>query len=263
MIHKSIKRLINLIISHNWEGKLRIDNLIIEIIENNFSDEEVDDLIDKYADTKTSQFSKLINAINLTNKDNDFQKIILEEKYDGYYIQKKLNDENVSRKYDEVIKIIDKIGNPSESKGVLYEKFCKLFLIDLGINSELTRASNDKGIDILGKFKANLPDEIGKLVFSDDIYLLVQTKYTDRKIDTPVIRKLVGDSLFIRFDELDYIEIKHNAFHLVVFSHSGFTQPAIDFAKKNKIKLFDSVKIAHIISEKPEKQWDCLAILQG
>lgn len=262
MVNKSTQHIINLLISHDWIGNLRIDKVIIDVVINNFAEEEIDDLIDKYSDTSTQYFRKLIQGINTTNNNNNFQKIILEERYDGFYIEQKLKDKLVTEKYKEVIQFIEKIGNPDvRNKGILYERFCKTFLNDLGICSELTKASNDKGIDILGSFKANLPDEIGKLVFNDDIYLLIQTKYFKTKIDTPVIRKLVGDSLFIRFDELEYVEIKHNAFHLIVFSHNGFTIPAIKFAERNKIKLFDSVKIAHIISERPNKNWKCLSIM--
>ncbi|GGD30912.1 hypothetical protein [Flavobacterium orientale] len=60
------------------------------------------------------------------------------------------------------------------------------------------------------------------------------------------------------FDELDYVDIRHNAFYLIVFSHNGFTQPAKDFAFKNKIMIFDSTQLAHIISEDPNKDWKCL-----
>lgn len=257
------KDIINKIISHNWDGRIRIDKLIIQIILKNYDYEIVEDLTDKYADTSTRYFKKLINGIIETNNNNDFIKIILEEDYDGFYIEQKYNDDFISNKYAEAIELIEKIGKPNiKNKGVVYEKFCKIFLNDLGIKSELTRGSNDKGIDIIGSFNANLPDEIGKIVFNDDIYMLIQTKYFNKKIDTPVIRKLVGDSLFIRFDELEYTQIKHNAFHLIVFSHNGFTVPAIKFAEKNKIKLFDSTKIAHIISEKPQKVWKCLEIFK-
>lgn len=258
------KDIVNKIISHSWNGRVRIDKLIIQVIIENYDFEIVEDLTDKYADTGTKYFRQLIASINETNKNNDFIKIILDEGYDGYYIEQKHQDDLISKKYAEAIGVIDEIGSPKrKNKGVLYEKFCKIFLNDLGINADLTKGSNDKGIDIIGSFNANLPDEVGKIVFNDDIYLLIQTKYYNKKIDTPVIRKLVGDSLFIRFDELEYSQIKHNAFHLIVFSHYGFTLPAVKFAEKNKIKLFDSTKIAHIISEKPQKKWKCLEIFKS
>lgn len=88
---------------------------------------------------------------------------------------------------------------------------------------------------------------------NEKIYLLIQTKYFKQSIDTPVIRKLLGDSLFIRFDELEYLTIKHKAVQLIVFSYVGFNQPSKDFAFKNKVKAFDSRHIAPIISEKPGK----------
>lgn len=256
-----VNDIVNLIISYNWSGSIIIEDIILEISYELISDVEIrEKIIDDYADAKSKNFQKLIKHIESVNKSNiAFQKITIDERIDGYYIEKQKGNPLHSNKYNEVINLINRFEN-EKSKGVVYEEFCKLFLEDLGISCNLTAVTNDKGIDILGKFKVKLSEEIGDLVFNEEIYLLIQTKYFNKKIDTPVIRKLVGDSLFIRFDELEYIEIKHNAFHLIVFSHLGFTEPAKKFADKNKIKLFDSTNIAHIISEKPEKDWKCLKI---
>jgi HJR/Mrr/RecB family endonuclease len=253
--------IVNLIISYDWSGSIIIEDLILEISYKLISDAEIrEKVIDDYADEKSKNFQKLIRQIESVNKSNNaFQRINLTERVDGYYLEKQNENPLHGKKYNEVINLInafEKLNN----KGVVYENFCKLFLEDLGISCKLTAKTNDKGIDILGSFKIKLSEEIGDLVFNEEIYLLIQTKYFNKKIDTPVIRKLVGDSLFIRFDELEYIEIRHNAFHLIVFSHLGFTEPAIKFAEKNKIKLFNSTNIAHIISEKPEKKWTCLEI---
>ncbi|KQK25075.1 hypothetical protein AR438_13150 [Chryseobacterium aquaticum] len=255
-----IHDIVNQIISYDWSGFEKIDVLLIDVLSAKYTGDYLYELMDKFADVNTIHFRKLIKAIISINKDNIFIKINLEERLDGYYLQKKNSDINISKKYEEVISIINNIEQKGKRKGVLFEKFCQNFLIDLGISAINTRVSNDKGIDILGSYPINLPDNIGKLVFNDEIYLLVQTKYFNKKIDTPVIRKLVGDSLFIRFDELEYIDIKHNAFHLIVFSHNGFTEPAIEFAKRNKIMTFDSIQLAHIISEDPNKDWSCLKI---
>lgn len=257
-----VNDIVNLLISYNWSGSIIIEDVILDMSYNLISDAEIrEKIIDDYADAKSKSFIKLIRQIESVNQSNlAFQKIILEEKTDGFYIEKQKENPSHSRKYEEVINLINKFDN-EQNKGVVYEDFCKLFLEDLGINCKLTARTNDKGIDILGSFKVKLSEEIGDLVFNEEIYLLIQSKYFNKKIDTPVIRKLVGDSLFIRFDELEYIEIRHNAFHLIVFSHQGFTEPAIKFANKNKIKLFDSTNIAHIISEKPEKNWQCLKIV--
>lgn len=255
----NVNDIVNLIIGYNWSDFTKVEDIVLEMSYDLITDATTrEKVIDEYADSGTKTFSKLINHIKYVNDSNQlFQKLILEERIDGCYLLKQEENQTHSAKYKEVITLINNIDK-QKNKGVIYEEFCKLFLKDLGIHCKLTPKSNDKGIDILGSFKATFPEEITDLVFNEKIYLLVQTKYFNKKIDTPVIRKLVGDSLFIRFDELEYIEIRHNAFHLIVFSHLGFTDPAIKFAERNKIKLFDSTKIAHIISEKPSKNWSCL-----
>jgi len=253
---------VNLIISYNWEGKILLDNLVIDISHSLIKDLDVREfVIENYGDCRNKNFTRLIKQIESVNEFNsEFQKIIICEEIDGYYLEKSKPDDLQSQKYYEVIQFLDSIDS-KKNKGMIYEDFCKLFLQDLGIDCKKTAVTNDKGIDILGSFRVRLSEEIGELVFNEEIYLLIQTKYFNKKIDTPVIRKLVGDSLFIRFDELEYLEIRHNAFHLIVFSHKGYTEPAIQFAKKNKIKLFDSIKIAHIISEQPDKDWKCMNII--
>lgn len=258
----SPKNVLNLLISHHWNGLERIDSLLITVFYNNFEKYDLELACEKYCDINTSQFKRLINCIESVNRENSFKKIEIIEEYDGFYVEKVSNDILVTEKYKEVCSIFDKIESLTmNSRGTYYEKFCKLFISDLGIDTEVTRASNDKGIDVLGKYKANFPKGLTQLVFSDEIYLLIQTKFYNKPIDTPVIRKLVGDSLFIRFDELEYINIRHNAFHLIVFSHKGFTEPAKDFAKRNKVMTFDSIQVAHIISEEPNNNWKCLSVL--
>lgn len=247
----------NLLISYHWDGKKRLDEVLLEVFYKNFYNDDLNILCEKYCDQNTTFFKRLIKHIEIININNSFKKIELFEELDGFYVVKTNENESITSKYEEAIKIIKQIEK-SKNKGRTYENFCKLFLSDLGINSKVTRASNDKGIDILGSYRVDFPDFITKLIFNEDIYLLIQTKFYNKPIDTPVIRKLVGDSLFIRFDELDYVDIRHNAFHLIVFSHNGFTQPAKDFALKNKIMIFDSTQLAHIISEDPNKDWKCL-----
>lgn len=249
----------NLLISYHWDGKKRLDEVLLEVFYKNFCDDDLNTLCEKYCDQNTVFFKRLIKQIRIINIDNSFKKIELFEDLDGYYVVKTNENEFITSKYEEAVKIIKQIEK-SKNKGRLYEKFCKLFLSDLGINTTVTKASNDKGIDIIGSYKVDFPDFITKLVFNEDIYLLIQTKFYNKPIDTPVIRKLVGDSLFIRFDELDYADIRHNAFHLIVFSHNGYTEPARTFASKNKIMIFDSTQLAHIISENPNKSWKCLEI---
>lgn len=257
-----IKSIINIIISTSWDGKIRIDDLIVEKIY--YSDRltiDKDLLLDELGDCNTVSFEKLIKTLQtILIVNENFNKIELFEELDGFYIQKKHTNSNVDDKFSQVINFINSIES-NNNKGVAYELFCKAFLEDLGIKCMSTKSSGDKGIDILGSYHSDLKDNVANLVFNEKIYLLVQTKYFASSIDTPVIRKLVGDSLFIRFDELEYLNIKHNAVHLIVFSHNGFTSPALEFAKRNKVKTFDSTHIAHIISEEPEKLWNCLKIV--
>lgn len=259
---KDIRSVIDIIISSTWYGKERIDDLIIKIVYNSPSLQiDRDLLLDELADSSTNAFEKLVKIVQSTIEENkNFNKIQLFKEVDGIYIQKQHKNIKVDTKYDEVIQVINDFEN-EKNKGIIYEKFCQAFLEDLGIKCSSTKASGDKGIDIQGSYLVNFKDDIANLVFNEEIYLLVQSKYFAGPIDTPVIRKLVGDSLFIRFDELEYLTIRHNAVHLIVFSHNGFTQPAKDFAKKNKVKIFDSRHVAHIISEKPDKRWKCLLIV--
>jgi HJR/Mrr/RecB family endonuclease len=262
MTIKLIKKIVNNIISVHWLGKVKVDDLIVSKL-NEICDKTIDsdEVLKELGDPNSKSFEKFIKAFKIIIAQNHvFSTVIIYDELDGIYIEKKHNDKNIDLKYKEVINFINDIEK-TYNKGINYEKFCKFFLEDLGIKCETTNVSGDKGIDILGSYFANIDDDVANLVFYEHIYMLVQTKYFSSQIDTPVIRKLVGDSIFIRFDELDYLTIKHNAVHLIVFSHNGFTQPARDFADKNKVKTFDSTDIAHIIAAKPYKDWKCLKLV--
>ncbi|KFF24115.1 hypothetical protein [Chryseobacterium vrystaatense] len=180
-----VNEIVNLIISHDWSGPKIIEDLIVDISYRSISNAEIrEKVIDEYADIKSKTFKKLIKHIESVNLSNSyFQKIILEEKIDGYYVEKCKHSPSHSIKYNEAITLINEFEN-QQNKGVIYEEFCKIFLEDLGINCNLTANTNDKGIDILGSFKVKLSEEIGDLVFNEEIYLLIQTKYFNKKIDT-------------------------------------------------------------------------------
>lgn len=137
-------------------------------------------------------------------------------------------------------------------KGEFYEKFCTLFLEDMGLTAQKTKSSGDKGIDIIAFYPINLPNRIVNFFLDENIYLLAQAKFYSAPVDTPTIRKLVGDSLFVRFDRLEYLPIAHNAFHLSVFSHSGYTKLAKEFAKNNKVLLFTSEDIIDFVCNEQE-----------
>lgn len=258
---KEIRQFIDLLFSHQWEGKSRIDYLILKIIEHSsiYSHSDKERYIDSLVDLNSRGFDVLIREIRKKIEQNvDCPVISLTEEADGYFVEKTLGDHNGL--YQDVIRRIESYESFGKKKGEWFERFCIAFLIDFGISCKSTQSSNDKGIDIFGSYKTSLNCNVGKLIINEEIYVLGQAKYFSEKVDTPVIRKLVGDTIFIRFDELEYVEIKHNAVHLMVFSRNGFTDPASEFAKKNKIELFDKSRIAHLIANNPSIKWRCLNV---
>lgn len=166
----SPKNILNLLISYHWNDSKRIDEVLIEVFYINFKEYDLEEACEKYCDCNTQYFKKLISCIENVNEQNLFKKIEIFDELDGYYVKKVSNDVLVTLKYKEVCSIFEEIEK-RKNKGTLYEQFCKLFVSDLGIETEVTKASNDKGIDILGNYTANFSKNITKLIFSDDIYL--------------------------------------------------------------------------------------------
>jgi len=241
---------------------LLIDWIInnLKFLENELNYElSKDDIFDNFSDESSKSFSKLVRELEVHKKSQKrISRINLLKEPDGYYIN--LNtlgkDTNISISY-KMINSISKIEKQEKmKKGLFYENFCSKFLNDLGLESKITKASGDKGIDIKAKYKTKLEKKLSPLIFDDHIYLLAQAKFFNTKVDTPVLSKLLGDSILLRFDEFDYLDIAHNAFHLLVFSHKGFTSPALEYAKKKKIMTMDSEQIISIIaSDENPKDW--------
>lgn len=253
-----IKSFATRLIGYQWIGEIRLDLLCLEIIENSDSIKNKERYHDSFSDASSKNYDKLIKELNLIIKDNEDCPILkIHDKFGCELIESIGTNKNDT--FNTVISLIDEIGTRN-NKGVEFEKFCIQFLIDVGISAKPTSISNDKGIDIIGKYSSNTIEMVGKLIKHSDIYILAQAKYFESAIDTPVIRKLVGDSLFIRFDDLEYLEIKHNAFHLLVFTKHGLTEPARKFAIKNKVEYYDAQRIAHIISTNGSLTWKCLQI---
>lgn len=256
-----IRQFVDVLFSQQWEGTLRIDSLIINIIENSsiYSDSQKEKYIDSLGDPLARSFHTLIREVERKIEQNiDCPVVSLTDESDGYFVEKILGDHDGL--YLDAIERIESYEKFGKNKGLWFERFCIAFLKDFGVSCKSTNGSNDKGIDIFGSYRTSLNCNIGKLILNEDIYILGQAKYFSEKVDTPVIRKLVGDTIFVRFDELEYVEIKHNAVHLMVFSRNGFTGPALDFAKKNKIELFDKSRIAHLIANNPNLKWSCLDV---
>jgi hypothetical protein len=134
-----------------------------------------------------------------------------------------------------------------KEKGDKYEEFCTAFLNDIGFQAFTTNSSNDAGVDVIGKLillpkQKILRSFLGEREFS----VIAQSKYQNEKVDQPIIRHLIADSLFLKFKPRTLVASQENflvnngAICLCVFSNSGFTNSAIDFAREYGIITFDT-----------------------
>ncbi|WP_461202813.1 restriction endonuclease [Anoxybacillus sp. TBDG-1] len=167
-----------------------------------------------------------------------------------YYIEKSTYglsiNNGLKRALEEKLNAIKRLQNGHR----IYEKFCALFLQDFNFsNVYITTSSNDLGIDITGEytFQSETSNPLLNILLPQNIVFLSQVKFYDSPVDTSYIRKLIGGSLFIRFDKDTHIHVRHNPVYLIFFSHSGFTEEAKRFAQENKICLIDSEFIVDLI----------------
>lgn len=231
-----------------------------------YSEQERELILEQLGDQQHKDHERLISALEKKVKTAEpSNRIDLLREVDGAYLKLSKLGENVNSTLEQEIFVglekIAKLGNME--KGIFFEKFCANFLCDLGLDAEVTRATNDKGIDIKASYHTNLEEELSSFVFDDKIYLLAQAKFLSSKVDTPVIRALVGDSILLKFNDVEYVEISHNAVHLMVFSHSGFTDEARKFARKHKIKLIETHQLVSIIAASNiAGTWRCVYCLR-
>jgi hypothetical protein len=88
----------------------------------------------------------------------------------------------------------------------------------------------------------------------------VQVKLNKNRSDVPVIRHLVGDSIFLSFAKDTCSIFKPTL--LCVISHSGFSKGAENFAKENHIFLLDSKKMIKELEKKGYlKNFECIKYL--
>lgn len=223
--------------------------------------------IESFAYEYSRDFETLIDLIKKEIESHrPSNRIEIRQEIDGIYISLSILGKEVNIdcevEYYQLFKEMECLEKMK--KGLLYEDFCTFFLEDIGLEAEKTKASNDKGIDIIAKYKTNLTEEKSALVFNDYVYLIGQAKFLSGKVDTPIIRRLVGDSLFIRFNQLEYIELAHNAIHLIVFSHNGFTDEATAFCTSNKIMRIETSQMITILASKKEPLSNkTLSLLRG
>lgn len=142
------------------------------------------------------------------------------------------------------------------TKARYYEDFCVAFLKDMGIQCFGTKYTGDSGIDLVGVISLNSEptNPIDFILYQGKFILLGQVKCTENFVDTPVLRHLIGDSIFNRFYPkqincpLGAIVISNHPNILCVFSHSGFTKEAYSFAKNHGIRTFSSQQMVNLLS---------------
>jgi len=132
-------------------------------------------------------------------------------------------------------------------KGQKYENLCKLFLQDVGVDTIKTAKSGDGGVDLLGEFMFKCDNPLFKHAFPVKAYVLAQVKFYEAAVDIPIIRHLVGDSLFYQFNSIESFNLMSAPIVLSCFSHNGFTKTALAFAEKNKVILFDTDRMLNIM----------------
>lgn len=257
MATRKVRSIVEFLYANFPSEKTLVHDLIQEHITviKDLSSKDEEWIYDHYIQPFTDSYNQLVDELHLLiEQKQPICNIQIINGAAGYYIApSQIGNSTCSTFRDNADIAFKKILllNNNTKKGLIFERFCIALLRDLGVDTKPTKVSNDKGADIFGFIKNDKSDLKYKYIFDTDVLLLCQCKLFSKPIDTPVIRKLVGDSLFIRFSEIDYIELRHNALHLMVFSYSGFTQPAKEFSKQNKIKLLDFEDIVAVAGALP------------
>lgn len=214
----------------------------------NLSTEEIDDL----CSVESHSFIQLAKKLQLLSDEKKYKSNINITHSIDYYIEvtsfgaKRLANERIL--YLNILKKISSLHN--HEKGGIFEKFCSLFLEDIGVECKVTSLTGDEGIDILGIINISLNNPFFKFVFDGKIYLLAQVKCYDenKKVDTPVIRHLIGDSSFYKYNEYnDKYAIRNKPLYLMIFSYSGFTKSAKKFAEANDVIALNGNELVDII----------------
>jgi hypothetical protein len=237
-----------------------------------FINENIDGLLE-YCDIKEDNRDRFIDdfCYNVSSKFEDFAKELIEyntEEFsrvnirfrNGFYyisLSDYANNSDCALVNEYVSKLDDLCVSERKDKGLLYEKFCQKWMQEYCEEVNLTPKSNDKGIDLVGKITANTSfDKIKNI----EIQVLVQVKLNKNKSDTPVIRHLIGDSIFLSFAKDTCSIFKPTL--LCVISHRGFSKGAISFANENHIFLLDSKKMIRVLEKKGHlKNFECIKYL--
>lgn len=213
-----------------------------------------DEFIETLCDSTSKEFLKLVEQLNnLIEEQGESSKVALEYSPPYYYIQNTEFGKNAHNgKYGELLKKLDFIFNQITDNGMFYQKFCCMFLNDLGIKSFETPQSGDNGIDIISEVTINFENEILNHFIQKTMLLLVQVKFHQAEIDSSIIRHIIGDSLFYKFSKSN---IMSKPIQLAVISHKGFTLKARQLAGNHGIILIDSKKMIDLLlnNESPQQ----------
>ena len=226
-----------------------IDASNVNISTDDFVENLCDNMSEAYEDFAGSVAENLLTIIKTRSK------IRVTYVAPFYYIENTVFGMNASNGYRETYmsKFSEISVKEGLCKGGFFEQFCTLFLIDIGIEVIKTTPSGDDGIDIYGKVKRKSSNEFINILFGEDICLLAQVKFYSSKVDASVIRKLIGDSLFYRFNSYDdSLFIGNSPLYLMVFSNTGFYKKAEEFAKRFKVATIDSNEMIDILCNMPD-----------
>lgn len=250
---KTQKSIINYIINNFNCPILRIDQYLMnfaeDITKNLKLEIDADDIVYELGDIHNISSNHFIKLLQKEIKNRETRsRIICEYRTPFYYI--KLSEYGEIINPDIRIKIESKLSifKSIYNKGYKFQKFCALFLSDIGIHSIISKNTNDNGIDIIGKDKMKSHNYFQKYFYSiKDQFVLSQVKCHQRKINATVIESLIKDSFKLRFKEDEKFFIGSNPAILIVFSYAGFNQCAITYAKKYGVCLISSDDIIDLL----------------
>ncbi|AYF55180.1 hypothetical protein DFH04_10765 [Clostridium novyi] len=194
----------------------------------NISEETI---IDTLSDIQSNYYKRLVELICKTiEKNGPISKINLKYSPPIHLISNTKFGENVVNGDVDRYKLqLNYILNNDNYSGVFYEKFCYLFLEDIGILGVETKHSGDAGIDIIATTDIYSNKQLANHLFVNKMLMLVQVKFYKNKADSSIIRHIIGDGMLYRFENE---KILFNPMQLIVVNHSGFNPSAEMYAKK-------------------------------
>ncbi len=219
-----------------------------------------DSFIDDYCYNSSPKLEELAKELSENNIE-EFSRINIRLRNGFYYLSLSDYARNSDCKLvDKYVAILDELCvSERQDKGLIYEQFCQKWLQEYCDEVKLTPKSNDKGIDIIGRIVAETSFNELKNI---QIQLLVQVKLYKNRVDVPVIRHLIADSIFLSFAKEECSIFKPSL--LCVISHCGFSKTAIDFGDNNHIYLLDSKNMIRLLEKKGKlKEFECIKYLDN